>query len=170
MIFLADFSVIKPDFGLLFWTTVIFILFWVIIGKFAFRPIMEGLKKRERDIQNSLDEAKRAREEMAKMKAENEELLAKAREERAQILKEAKEAKDRLIAEAKEQAKDEAKKIVANAKEQIENQKMAAIVELKNQVGKLSLEIAEKVIRKQLEGDKQQEAFVEDLVKDLKLN
>ena len=170
MIFLADFSVIKPDFGLLFWTSIIFILFWVIIGKFGFRPIMEGLKKREKDIQASLDEAKRTREEMARMKAENEELLAQAREERAQILKEAKEAKDRLIAEAKDKAKEEAKKIVANAKEQIENQKMAAIVELKNQVGKLSLEIAEKVIRKQLEGDKQQEAFVEELVKDLKLN
>ncbi len=170
MIFLADFSVIKPDFGLLFWTALIFILFLVILGKFAFRPIMEGLKKREQDIQNSLDEARRAREEMARMKAENEELLAQAREERAQILKEAKEAKDRLIAEAKEKAKEEAKKIVANAKEQIENQKMAAIVELKNQIGKLSLEIAEKVIRKQLAGDKQQESFVEELVKDIKLN
>lgn len=170
MTFLADFSVIKPDFGLLFWTSIIFLLFWFVIGKFAFRPIINGLKKREKDIQDSLDEAKRAREEMARMKAENEELLAQAREERAQILKEAKDAKDRLIAEAKDKAKDEAKKIVANAKEQIENQKMAAIVDLKNQVGKLSLAIAEKVIRKELEGDKQQEAFIEQLVKDLKMN
>ncbi|MAT55734.1 MAG: ATP synthase F0 subunit B [Saprospirales bacterium] len=170
MIFLIDLSVLKPDVGLIAWTILIFALFWGLMAKFAFRPIINALKKRESDIQNSLDEAKRVREEMAKMKAENEELLAQAREERAKILKEAKEAGDRIVAEAKDKAKEEAKKIVTNAKEQIENQKMAAIVELKNQVGKISLEIAEKVIRKQLEGDKQQQAFVEELVKDLKLN
>ncbi|GAB4254001.1 MAG: F0F1 ATP synthase subunit B [Saprospiraceae bacterium] len=170
MIFLIDLSVLKPDVGLIAWTILIFALFWGLMAKFAFRPIINALKKRESDIQNSLDEAKRVREEMAKMKAENEELLAQAREERAKILKEAKEAGDRIVAEAKDKAKEEAKKIVTNAKEQIENQKMAAIVDLKNQVGKFSLEIAEKVIRKQLEGDKQQQAFVEELVKDLKLN
>ncbi|RME08420.1 MAG: ATP synthase F0 subunit B [Bacteroidetes bacterium] len=170
MIFLIDLSVLKPDVGLIVWTIFIFALFWGLMAKLAFRPIINALKKRESDIQNSLDQAKRVREEMAKMKAENEELLAQAREERAKILKEAKEAGDRIVAEAKDKAKEEAKKIVTNAKEQIENQKMAAIVELKNQVGKISLEIAEKVIRKQLEGDKQQQAFVEELVKDLKLN
>jgi F-type H+-transporting ATPase subunit b len=170
MIFLLDFTPIMPDFGLLFWTTVIFLLFWFIIGKFAFRPIAEALKKRESDIQNSLDEAKRVRQEMADLKAENEELLVQAREERAKILKEAKDAGNNIIAEAKEKAKDEAQKIVANAKEQIENQKMAAIIDLKNQVGKLSLEIAEKVIRKELQGDAAQEKYVDELVKEIKLN
>jgi len=170
MIFLADFSVIKPDFGLLFWTTVIFLLFWFIIGKFAFRPIADALKKREFDIQNALDEAKRVRQEMANLKAENEELLAQAREERAKILKEAKDAGNGIITEAKDKAKLEAQKIVANAKEQIENQKMAAIIDLKNQVGIISLEIAEKVIRRELSGDTAQEQFVNGLVKDIKLN
>lgn len=170
MIFLIDLSVLKPDLGLAAWSILIFLLFWWLMAKFAFRPIINALKKRESDIQNSLDEAKRVREEMAHMKAENEALLAQALEERAQILKQAKEAADRIIAEAKEKAKEEAKKIVANAKEQIENQKMAAIVELKNQVGKLSLQIAEKVIRRQLQDDRQQQAFVEELVKELKLN
>ena len=170
MIFLADFSVIKPDFGLLFWTTVIFLLFWFIIGKYAFRPIAEALKKRESDIQNALDEAKRVRQEMANLKAENEELLAQAREERAQILKVAKDAGTDIITEAKDKAKAEAQKIVASAKEQIEHQKMAAIIELKNQVGTMALDIAEKIILKELKGDASQEAFVNGLVKDIKLN
>jgi F-type H+-transporting ATPase subunit b len=170
MIFLLDFSVIKPDFGLIFWTTIIFLLFWWMMTKFAFRPISEALKKRESDIQNSLDEAKRTRQEMANLKAENEELLALAREERAKILKEAKDAGNNLIAEAKEKAKEEAQKIVANAKEQIEHQKMAAIVDLKNQVGKISIEIAEKVIRKELQDNTAQEEYVNGLVKEIKLN
>jgi F-type H+-transporting ATPase subunit b len=170
MIFLADFSVIKPDFGLLFWTTVIFLLFWFLIGKFAFRPIAEALKKRESDIQNSLDEAKRARQDMANLKAQNEELLVQAREERAQILKEAKEVRENMIAKAKEEAKVEAQKIVANAKEQIENQKMAAITDLKNQVGNMALEIAGKILHKELQGNAAQEQFVNELVKEFKLN
>ena len=99
MIYLADFSVIKPDFGLIFWTVIIFLLFWFIIGKMAFRPIAEALKKRQQDIQDSLDEAKKARQEMAELKAENEDLLIQAREERAKILKEAKEAQDTIIRE-----------------------------------------------------------------------
>jgi len=170
MTFLADFSVIKPDFGLLFWTTIIFLLFWLLIGKFAFRPIAQALKKREDDIQDSLDDAKKTRQDMANLKAENEELLAQAREERTLILKEAKNAKENIINEAKEKAKEEAKRIVAGAKEQIENQKMAAIIEIKNQVGIIAIEIAEKIIRKELQGNATQEAFVNGLVKDIKLN
>lgn len=170
MLFLLDFSPIKPDLGLILWTTLIFILFWVIIGKLAFGPIKDALKKRETDIQNALDQARKAREEMANLKAENEELLAQAREERAKILKEAKEAKERIIAEAKIKAKEEAKKIVSDAKEQIENQKMAAMVEIKNTVGNMALEIAEKVLKKQLQGNAEQEQFVKTLVDDIKLN
>lgn len=170
MIFLLDFSPIKPDFGLLFWSTVIFGLFWLMIGKFAFRPIAEALKKRESDIQDSLDQAKKAREEMSNLKAENEELLKLAQEERQKILREAKEAKDAIVAEAREKAKDESKRIVAEAKELIENQKMAAIVDLKNQAGRMAIEIAEKIMRKDLAGDTEQEAFVKKLVDDTKLN
>lgn len=170
MIFLIDFTPIKPDFGLIFWTTIIFLIFWLMIGKFAFRPIAAALKKRESDIQGSLDEAKRVRQEMANLKAENEALLVQAREERAMILKEAKDAGNRLVEEAKIKAKDEAQKIVANAKEQIENQKMAAITDLKNQVGAFSIEIAEKIIRRELSGNTEQESFVNSLVKEIKLN
>ena len=169
MIFLADFSVIKPDFGLLFWTTIIFLLFWFVIGRFAFKPIAQALRKREEDIQNSLDEAKKAREEMSELKSENEALLAKAQEERSKILREAKEAKDGIIKEAKEKANEEYRAILASAKQEIENQKMAAIVELKNQIGNYSLEIAEKVLKRDLHDDKEHEDLVNKLVDELKL-
>ena len=168
MIFLIDFSPIKPDFGVMFWTTLLFLLFWLLIGKFAFKPIAAALRKREADIQGSLDEAKRVRQDMLNLKAENEELLVQAREERAKILKEAKDAGNKIVDEAKGRAKEEAQKIVASSKEQIENQKMAAITDLKNQVGAISLEIAEKVLRKELRGNAEQEAFVNDLVKERK--
>ncbi len=170
MLFLIEFNVIQPPVGLIFWSALIFVIFWLLMSKLAFKPIIAALKKRESDIQGSLDEAKRVRQEMQNLKAENEALLVQAREERAQILKEAKEAGNRIVEEAKTRAKEDAQKIVASTKEQIEHQKMAAITDLKNQVGAISLEIAEKVIRKELRGNTEQESFVNGLVKEIKLN
>lgn len=170
VLFLADFSVIKPDFGLFFWSAIIFIAFWLIMGKMAFKPIAEALKKREEDIQNSMDEAKRVRQEMQQLQAQNEALLAEAREERAKMLREAKETKEAIINDAKTKAKSEAQKIVANAKQEIENQKMAAMIDLKNQVGTMAIDIAEKILQKQLAKDKEQTSFVNKLVNDIKLN
>lgn len=169
-LFLADFSVIKPDPGLILWTSLIFLIVWGLLAKFAFRPIQEALKKREYDIQNALDEAKKAREEISNMQAENDRLLAEAREERANILKEAKSHKDSIINEAKSKAKEEAQKIVTAARQDIENQRMAVITDLKNQLGIMALEIAEQVIRKELKGDAEQEAYVKKLVDDVELN
>ena len=170
MILLADFSVIRPEFGLLFWTSVVFIVVWWLLGRFAFRPIQQALKDRETSIQESLDQARLAREEMASLKAENENILAQAREERAKILKEAKDVKENIITEAKVKAKEEAQKIVNNAKTEIENQKAAAMLDVKNQAGMLALEIAEKVIRKELKGDMEQEKYANSLVDEIKLN
>lgn len=169
-IILADFSVIRPDFGLFFWTSVIFVLFWLLMAKFAFKPIANALLERQNDIQDSLDEAKKAREEMSNLKAENQELLRQAQEERVAILREAKEAKDAIIAEAKNAAKAEASKIVANAKEQINNQKMAAVVELKNASGQMAIDIAERIMKTQLSGDAATEDFVKKLIDEVELN
>lgn len=170
MIFLLDFTPIRPEFGLLFWSTIIFLLFWGIMAKYAFGPIKNALKKRESDIQDALDEAKNAREEMSTLKAQNEQILAQAREERSKILKEAKEIKDSMIKEAKEKARDEAQKIVNSAKNEIDNQKQAALIDLKNQTGMMALQIAEKIIKKQLSGDSEQEKFANSLIDDIKLN
>lgn len=170
MIYLVDFSVIKPDPGLVIWTTLIFAAFWIIVGKMAFKPISNALKKRESDIQNALDAAKVARAEMENLKEENEDLLAKAREERTIILKEAKEARDHMISEAKKRAKEEAALIVKNARNDIESQKTAAIKELKIEVGNMAIDIASKVIRKELESDESQRKYVSTLVAEIDQN
>ena len=138
--------------------------------KYAVGPITEALSNRETEIANALDQAKRAREEMSNLKSENEKLLAQAREERSKMLQEAKDIKGQIIAEAKEKAKEEANKIVSNAMTDIENQKKIAITEVKNELGALAISIAEKVIKKELKGNAEQEAFVNTLVKDIHLN
>jgi len=169
-VLLMELNPLKPELGGIFWATIIFALFWILIGKFAFKPIANALKKREDDIQNALDEAKKAKEEMANLKAANEKLLAEAREERSKMLKEAKETKNQIINDAKQAAKDEASKIMSQASLDIENQKKAAMMEVKNEVGAIALSIAEKVIRKQLAGNAEQESYVNALVNEVNLN
>src|SRR5690606_11824318 len=170
MFFLADFNVIRPEPGLFFWSIVIFAIFWFLIGNLAFKPIANALEKRENDIQDALDQAKKAKEEMQKLQADNEQLIQEAREERSKILKEAKDAKESIIKEAREQAKVEANKLIANAKVEIESQKNAAIADVKNQLGSMALEIAEKVLKKELANDKDQINYVDKLVDDMNLN
>ncbi len=170
MIYPADFSPIKPEFGLFFWTVLFFVLFWLLIGKYAFKPITESQKQRENDIQDAIDSAKKAREEVNNMKAENDRILAEAREDRAKILSEAKDTKNSIINEAKEKAKEEASKVINSAMADIENQKKLAMVEVKDQVSKLALEIAEKIIRKELQSNPEQQAFSKKMVDELNLN
>jgi len=170
MIYLVSFAPFQPTPGLALWSLIIFLLFWFLMGKFAFKPIMQGLKKREDDIQSALDEAKKAKEEMSNLQAENESLLQQAREERAAMLKEAKDTKNSIITEAKDKAKSEANKIISDARLEIENQKKAAIADVKNQAGTLALDIAEKVLRKELKADTDQVAYVNKLVGELSNN
>src|SRR6185295_10551489 len=130
-------QLLSPEFGLLIWTLLAFLIVFFILGKFAWPAIIKGLRDRENSITESLATAEKVKAEMAQLKSENETLLAKAREERAQLLKEARETKDKIINEAKEQAKAEANKIVVEAQAAINAQKMAALTDVKNQVGKL---------------------------------
>src|SRR6187455_1343645 len=138
-------ELLTPSFGLIFWTLLAFIIVFFILKKFAWKPILNGLNEREKGIADSLATAERVRGEMAELKSENEELLAKAREERAIMLKEAREIKDKIISDAKDQAKVEASKIMKESAAAIEAQKMAALTDVKNQVGKLVIEVSEKV-------------------------
>jgi F-type H+-transporting ATPase subunit b len=170
LIFLAEFTVARPGIGLLFWTFIIFMLFWILVGKFGFRPIKDALKKRENDIQAALDEAKNARDEMAKLNNDNQRLLNEAREERSKMLREAKETGDKLISEARNKAKEEAQKIVAEARTEIENQKNKALVEVKNQVGQMSIDIAEKILKHQIAQSQEQNMLVDKLVSEIKLS
>lgn len=170
LLFALDFSVIKPDYGLLFWTTVMFLTVWYFLGKKAFPAIQDALKKREATISEALAAAENARHEMANLQAENEALLAKAREERAVLLREAKETKDAIVQEARVKAKEEAQRILTAASQEIDKQKRAAIDDLKHQAGIIALDIAEKVIRKELKNQPEQQSFVRELVQDVKFN
>ncbi len=163
-------KLLTPEFGLLIWTLVAFLVVFFILAKFAWPPIMKGLRDRENSIADSLATAEKVRAEMTQMKAENEALLATAREERAQLLKEARETKDKIINEAKEQSKIEANKIITEAQAAINAQKMAALTDVKNQVGKLVLETTEKVLRREFANKQIQEQHIQSMVNEIKLN
>jgi len=153
-------KLLTPEFGLLIWTLVSFIIFFWIMAKFAFPAITKGLKAREEGIAGSLAAAEKVKAEMEQLKSENEALLAKAREERAAILKEAKETGDKMVADAKEKAKTEFDRILTDAQNTIEQQKNAAIVDVKNMIGKLVIEVTEKVIRRELVNKKDHEEYI----------
>ena len=163
-------QLLTPAFGLLIWTMVAFLIVFFILKKFAWPAIVGGLKKREETIAEALATAEKVKAEMSQMKNENEALLATAREERALLLKEARETKDRIINESKEQAKIEANKIITEAQIAINAQKMAALTDVKNQVGKLVIEVSEKVLRKELANKEDQEAHIKWLVDEVKMN
>jgi F-type H+-transporting ATPase subunit b len=170
MIILAAFPPFQPTPGLALWSLVIFLLFWWLMSKYAFKPIASALKTRETDIQTALDEANKAKSEMANLKAENERLLTEAREEKAIMLREAKDSGNKIIADAKDKAKAESSKLINSAKLEIDNQKKAALTEVKNKVGVMALDIAEKVIKRELKGNPEQEGFVNQLVEEINLN
>ena len=168
--FLASFPPLSPDPGQFLWTTIIFLVVWLVLGRTAFKPIANGLKKREDDIQDALDAAKQAKAEMEELQSKNDELLREAREERSAILKEAKEAADGIVKEAKEKAKVEANQLVDNARAEIEAQKSSAMREVKQEVGALALNIAEQVVRKQLADEKEQKELISRLVEQMGKN
>lgn len=170
MVFLAEFTVLQPDPGLIFWTLIVFLIVWGLLGRFAFRPIQNALKDREKNIEEALQEAKKAREEMESLQSRNKELLAQAQEERAKILQEAKEAKNAIVGEAKEKAKEEANKIIEQARREIDNQKRVAMQEVKSEIGALAIQVAEQILRKDLSGDKEQQELADKLVDDISLN
>jgi F-type H+-transporting ATPase subunit b len=163
-------ELLTPSIGLVFWATVAFLLLLVLLRKFAWSPILTSVKDREQRITDAVLQAEKARDEMAKLSANNERLLNEAREERAIIIKEAKAVGDKLIADARDKAGIEYSKKVADAGREIDNQKMAALTEVKNYAGKVALEIAEKVLKKEFSDPQKQQSYASELVDDLKLN
>ncbi len=166
-LFLADFSVIKPDFGLIFWTVIIFLALYAILAKLAWKPIQKALTRRDEEIQTSIDEAKRARSEMMAQADENQRLLIEAREERTRIITDAERQSKEMVTAARDEARAAAQKVASDAKRDIENMRKAAMVDLKKEVGTMAIEIAEKILQKDLRSDANQEAFVKELVSDL---
>lgn len=170
MVFLELNPLVKPEFGLVIWMTVTFLIILFVLGKYAWKPILKAVHDREGNIADSIATAEKVKLEMAQLKNDNEALLAQAREERAVMLREAKETKDRIITQAKEEANEVKAKMIADAQVSINNQKMAALVEMKNQVGNLVIEVSEKVLRRELGNKADQEVFIKQLANDAKLN
>ena len=154
--------------GLFFMQAIILLILILLMGKFAWKPIMNALNEREEGIKNALDEAENAKKEMQSLKENNEALLKEARSERDAMLKEARELKDKIVADAKQEADEQANTLINNAKEAIETEK-AALAEIKNEVALMSIQIAEKIINKELSSDKQQLDYVNELIADVKL-
>ena len=163
-------ELLLPGLGLVFWTLLAFIVVFFILKKFAWKPILESLKERETGIATSIASAETMKAEMAALKSENEEVLAQARDERAKIIKEAKDVSDKMIADAKEKARVEFDRIVSEAQAAITQQKNAALIDVKNQVGNMVIEVAEKVLRRELSDKAVQENYIKELAESVKLN
>jgi F-type H+-transporting ATPase subunit b len=163
-------DLVTPEWGLIFWTTLSFFVLLFILRKFAWRPILNSVNERQGSIIAALAEAENARKEMQNLKADNERILNAARAERESMLKEARELKEKILSDAKEQSKLEGAKLIRQAKVTIESEKKAAVTEIKDQVAKLSVEIAEKVLKAELSNKDRQLKMVSDMLGDIKLN
>ncbi|MBL7875855.1 MAG: F0F1 ATP synthase subunit B [Cyclobacteriaceae bacterium] len=163
-------DLLLPESGLVIWQLVIFLGLFFLLAKFAWKPILSSLKEREESIQQALDSAELAKKEMANLKADNEKLLRETREERDKILRDARDAANRIHDQAQADAKKNADRMIEDAKAVIQTEKNAALRDVKEQVAMFSLEIAEKLIKKNLTDDKAQRELANTFIKDLKLN
>ncbi|MDT0649279.1 F0F1 ATP synthase subunit B [Autumnicola edwardsiae] len=163
-------DLITPEFGLFFWQTIVFLILIFLMARFAWKPVLNGLRQREETINDSLASAENARKEMQNLKADNEKLMQEARAERDAVLREARELKEKIVADATEEAQEKADSIVAQAKTSIEMEKRAAMADIKNQVASLSIQIAEKVVRKELSSKEKQHQMIDDMLGDVTLN
>ena len=163
-------DLITPGTGLIFWQLIGFLGLLFILIKFAWKPMLEALEERESSIDNALKSAEIARNEMANLKSENEKLLAEARKERDEILAKAQESSNKMIEEARDEATKAGNEMIEKAKSVIETEKKAALAEVKTQVATLTLEVSEKLLRKNLADDKAQKELLDGFINDLKLN
>jgi len=161
---------VLPDIGLVFWNTIAFLVLLIVLAKFAWKPMLKAIAERESGIEEALLRADKMKAEIAAMQNENEALLAKAREERAGMIKDAKETADKMVSEAKDKAKQEYERIISDAQLAITQQKNAALTEVKNQVGSLVVEVAEKILRKELSNKAEQESYIKQIAEGVKLN
>jgi F-type H+-transporting ATPase subunit b len=169
MVLLAN-SLTSPAIGTIFWTVLIFSIFFLVLTKFAWKPILNAVKQRDEMIKGSLASAEKARKEMAKLQSDNEAILKKAREEREGILKEARDVRDKLIAEAKGKASEEAEKLIEKARVGIAREKTIALTDIREQVANLSIEIASKLLGEKLKKTGEQEKLIDNYLKEVDFN
>ncbi|MBO9638908.1 F0F1 ATP synthase subunit B [Siphonobacter aquaeclarae] len=163
-------DLITPSFGLIFWQLVFFLLLVIVLGKFAWKPILASLAEREQSIEDAIELAKKTRAEMAQLKADNDKAKAEAIIERDAILKQARQTAEKMIATAKNEAAQEAKAEIEKARKSFRDEQAAAVAKLKGETAKIAIEIAEKVLRRELADKAAQETLVSEWLKDAKLN
>lgn len=163
-------DILTPNAGTIFWTTLAFLILMFILGKYAWKPILNAIKEREIKIEKALNSAEKAKEEIENLKRENELIIKKAKEERDKIIAETMLIKDQILKEAKEKAEEEAKIMIINARKAIKEEKEKAIDEIKEQIVNLSIEIAEKILSQKLEEEDKQKIFIDNSIQNLKLN
>ena len=153
-----------PDSGLLFWMTIIFVLVFIILARFGFPVITGMVEKRTRRIDDALSAARKAEEAIAHLSQEQERIISETKAQQAAILQEAAAERDRIIASARNQAREEAGRIVEEARQRINEEKEAALKDARKELARISLAVAEKVVRKELSDDKAQKELVDRLV------
>ena len=163
-------SLITPEFGLLFWQALIFLILLLLLAKFAWKPILSSLKDREDSIDAALKMAEQAKLDMQNLKAGNEKLLADARHERDQMMKEGQAMATQFVEQAKTDATEEANRIAQQAREAIQQEKNQALAEVRNTAAQLSVDIAERLLRRELADPTAQQKLVDEYLKDVKLN
>lgn len=163
-------ELLTPAIGLLFWMALVFGILVFFLKKFAWKPILSSLKEREDSIESALRMAEETRAEMAKLKSDNDKILAEARAERDKMIRDAKNITDKMIADAKERAVVEGNKIIADARDAIQQEKTAMVAQMKKDMATFSIEIAEKIIRRELADKKSQETLVSNLIAEARLN
>ena len=157
-------SLLLPDSGLLFWMTLVFLVVFFVLWKWGFPSIIKMVNERKEYIDESLAKAEEANLRLANIQKQGEELLMEAREKQAQILREASETRDTIVGQAQEKAHEESARILSEAKAEIESQKQAAIRDIRSQVAELSVQIAEKILRKQLTTSAEQAQLIDSLL------
>jgi F-type H+-transporting ATPase subunit b len=163
-------ELVTPGIGLVFWMLLSFSIVLILLKKYAWKPVMKALKDRENSIENALKSAEKAKEEMAQLQIDNKKIIDEAKIERDKLIKEAREVKERIINEAKGLAVTEANKLVESARLNIQNEKLAAISEMKNQIAIFSVEIAEKILSRELIEKNKQKDLLDNLLKEINLN
>ncbi len=159
-----------PSLGLIIWTSIIFILLLFILTKFAWKPILSAIKSREQKIEQALLEAEKVKTEMLQLKSDNEKLLQQAKLEADNIIKEARDINEKIVSHAKSEAQKEAQKVLQSANDSINAQKNAAIAEIKQQVASLSIDIATKILKKELSNTDAQKQLVKQMLEEVSLN
>ena len=161
-------DLLNPEVGTLIWMLIAAGIVFFILVKWGFPVITDMVDKRNEYIDNSLDAAKKANERLAGIQTECDELLKETRAEKARILKEAADRRDEIIADAENRAKDSGEKIIADAREQIRQEKEEALRSLRRQVAELSVQVAERVVRKELSKDDDQLLLIDRMIDDVK--